>query len=133
MALSATFESGTTFELKRKFEQTCEQYRDDFEFLRNANIGGEFMRDQDVERVEQLAQIEWTDASGASRPLLSQDEVTNLSIQRGTLNDDERKVINHHIVATIKMLESLPFPKNLQNSNNLTFVILNMCLVKNDF
>jgi HD-GYP domain-containing protein (c-di-GMP phosphodiesterase class II) len=31
------------------------------------------------------------------------------------LNDSEREVINNHIVATIKMLESLPFPKNLQN------------------
>jgi HD-GYP domain-containing protein (c-di-GMP phosphodiesterase class II) len=47
--------------------------------------------------------------------LLTEDEVVNLSIQRGTLNDDEREVVNNHIVATIKMLESLPFPKNLQN------------------
>lgn len=101
--------------LKQGFEQASAQYREDFEFLRNANIGGEFMRDEDVERVQQLASIEWTDAGGVTRPLLSKDEVTNLSIQRGTLNDDERKVINNHIVATIKMLESLPFPKNLQN------------------
>ena len=117
--LNACLDAGASDEqragLKAKFEQTCEQFRDDFEFLRDANIGGEFMRDEDIERVEQLAKIEWTDASGANKPLLSQDEVTNLSIQRGTLNDDERKVINHHIVATIKMLESLPFPKNLQN------------------
>ena len=66
-------------------------------------------------RVQQLAQIQWTDASGTQRALLSDDEVLNLSIQRGTLNDAEREVINNHIVATIKMLESLPFPKNLQN------------------
>ena len=102
-------------ELKRNFEQVCGQYREDFEFLRNANIGGEFMRDEDIERVEQLASLEWTDAGGEQRPLLSPDEVNNLSIKRGTLNDEERKVINHHIVATIKMLESLPFPKHLQN------------------
>jgi HD-GYP domain-containing protein (c-di-GMP phosphodiesterase class II) len=31
-----------------------------------------------------------------------------------SLNDSEREIINNHIVATIKMLESLPFPKNLQ-------------------
>jgi HD-GYP domain-containing protein (c-di-GMP phosphodiesterase class II) len=30
------------------------------------------------------------------------------------LNNEEREIINHHIVATIKMLESLPFPKDLQ-------------------
>ncbi len=93
----------------------CGQLNEDFEFLKNANIGGEFMRDEDIERVEKLAQLKWTDRQGQSQPLLNNDEVMNLCIKRGTLNDGEREVINNHIVATIKMLESLPFPKNLQN------------------
>ncbi|MCP4283970.1 MAG: GAF domain-containing protein [Gammaproteobacteria bacterium] len=101
-------------ELARAFEQTCQNYQQDFEFLRQANVGGEFMRDEDVARVQQLARLEWTDVGGQCRPLLSDDEILNLSIQRGTLNDSEREVINNHIDATIKMLESLPFPKNLQ-------------------
>ncbi len=100
---------------RQAFENYCVELQQDLEFLRHVNIGGEFMRDEDIARVERLARIEWTDASGERRPLLNEDEVTNLCIKRGTLNDSERKVINHHIVATIKMLESLPFPKNLQN------------------
>jgi hypothetical protein len=102
-------------ELEGEYQQTCQRLSEDFEFLSNANIGGEFMSDEHIARVEQLAQIEWTDAAGNRRTLLSEDEVLNLSIQRGTLNEAEREVINNHIVATIKMLESLPFPKNLQN------------------
>ena len=101
--------------LEKEFEQRCEQYRLDFEFLRRANIGGEFMSDEDIVRVRHLAQLEWFDADGISRPLITDDEVMNLCIKRGTLNDEEREVINNHIVATIKMLESLPFPKHLQN------------------
>ena len=97
------------------YKSTCRQYREDLEFLRSANIGGEFMKDEDIERVEKLANLEWTDINGDRRSLLNEDEVRNLSIKRGTLNDDEREVINNHIVATIKMLESLPFPKNLLN------------------
>jgi HD-GYP domain-containing protein (c-di-GMP phosphodiesterase class II) len=31
------------------------------------------------------------------------------------LTPEEREVINNHIVVTIKMLESLPFPKHLRN------------------
>jgi HD-GYP domain-containing protein (c-di-GMP phosphodiesterase class II) len=73
------------------------------------------MSDDDIKRVQQLAQLEWTDMNGDRRSLLSEDEIKNLSIQRGTLNSEEREIINNHIVATIKMLESLPFPKNLQN------------------
>jgi len=101
--------------LDKDFERHCDKLREDFEFLRKANIGGEFMSDEDIERVQQLAQREWIDSGGNSRPLITDDEVMNLSIKRGTLNDEEREVINNHIVATIKMLESLPFPKNLQN------------------
>jgi hypothetical protein len=102
-------------ELEKAFVEKCAQYERDFKFLQKVNIGGESMRDEDTERVRQLARIEWIDASGRRRPLLSEDEVLNLSIERGTLNDAEREVINNHIDATIKMLESLPFPKDLQN------------------
>jgi HD-GYP domain-containing protein (c-di-GMP phosphodiesterase class II) len=40
--------------------------------------------------------------------------VDNLCIAKGTLLPREREIINHHIVATIKMLESLPFPRPLK-------------------
>ena len=37
-----------------------------------------------------------------------------MCIQRGTLNDDERRKINDHIVLTIEMLNEMPFPKHLK-------------------
>jgi HD-GYP domain-containing protein (c-di-GMP phosphodiesterase class II) len=45
---------------------------------------------------------------------LSADEVENLTIRAGTLTSAERETINYHIVATIKMLEHLPWPKHLK-------------------
>ncbi|HEY0954522.1 MAG TPA: HD domain-containing phosphohydrolase, partial [Roseateles sp.] len=47
--------------------------------------------------------------------LYHRGELYNLSISRGTLNDEERYKINEHIVQTIKMLEALPFPSHLKN------------------
>ncbi|KNX77394.1 phosphohydrolase [Pseudomonas sp. 250J] len=41
-------------------------------------------------------------------------ELYNLSIRRGTLNDEERFKINEHIVQTIIMLSALPFPRQLR-------------------
>ena len=41
-------------------------------------------------------------------------EVKHLTISKGTLTPEERDIINHHIVATIRMLESLPYPKHLK-------------------
>jgi len=105
----------TQADLYSCYQKTCEQLADDLEFLRTANIGGEFMSDDHIRRVRELSQLQWVDLAGNSKPLLTEDEVMNLCIERGTLNDAEREVINNHIVATIKMLESLPFPKSLQN------------------
>jgi len=42
-------------------------------------------------------------------------EIYNLSIGRGTLNEEERHAINDHVVQTIKMLSQLPFPKHLKS------------------
>ena len=99
----------------RVIEERTRQLKDDLDFLSRSNFGGEFTSDEDIARVIQISQYRWIDMHGQEQPLLNDDEVMNLSIQRGTLNDGEREVINNHIVATIKMLESLPFPRNLQN------------------
>lgn len=42
-------------------------------------------------------------------------ELYNLSVGRGTLTEEERYLINHHMVQTILMLSRLPFPSHLQN------------------
>ena len=102
-------------EAKQKYQRQREQYLSDLQFIQRTNIGGEFMTDEDIARVSRLAQLSWTDQAGNVQPLISSDELTNLCIRRGTLNEREREIINDHIVATIKILESLPFPKNLQN------------------
>jgi len=99
----------------QRYEARCEQLKADLAFLQRVNVGGEFLSDDDRNRIVELAQDSWVDYLGQTQPLITEDELMNLSIQRGTLNDEERDIINNHIVATIKMLESLPFPRNLQN------------------
>jgi HD-GYP domain-containing protein (c-di-GMP phosphodiesterase class II) len=89
------------------------ELEDDRRFLHACNIGGERMRDEDIARVKRIAKLRWRDVAGHEADFLTEDEVKNLTIRSGTLTDDERKVINNHIVATIKMLEALPWPRHL--------------------
>lgn len=89
------------------------QLADDLAFLENANIGGEFLPPDKQTRIREIAKAQVTIA-GQVRPLLSTDEVENLCISRGTLSEDERLIINGHMVQTIRMLEALPFPRNLR-------------------
>lgn len=42
-------------------------------------------------------------------------ELTNLKVIQGTINDKERAKINEHIITTINILKSLPFPHELSN------------------
>lgn len=86
----------------------------DLQFLQQINIGSEFLDSGALERLDAMATQYWTDATGQKQHLLSVDEHRNLSISKGTLNPEERAIINHHIVSTIEMLEALPWPKHLQ-------------------
>ena len=86
---------------------------DDREFIRRVNVGAERMSPEDQERVSRIAAYEWTDLEGQRSRFLTPDEEENLRVAYGTLNTAEREVINHHIVATIRMLEALPWPRHL--------------------
>jgi HD-GYP domain-containing protein (c-di-GMP phosphodiesterase class II) len=100
----------------QELETRLAQIDGDCAFLRHINVGGEFMRDEDVARVKEIStQYRWTDSSGAECAFLTDDEVKNLTIRAGTLTGDERQEINHHIDLTINMLEALPWPKHLTN------------------
>lgn len=113
----AAIESGNLSiipDLEEAMQQKLAQYSSDQEFLRVCNIGGEFMRDEYKERLQQIAKYRWIDPQGVETNFLTDNEVYNLNISRGTLTDEERKIINDHIVVTIEMLEQLPYPRNLR-------------------
>jgi len=100
---------------RAQYEARIRQLDDDREFLRRCNIGSEKMAEADQERVRRIAAYRWRDETGKEANFLSADELENLTIPFGTLNAEERGIINNHIVLTIKMLESLPWPKHLKN------------------
>src|SRR6267142_804684 len=102
-------------EEEARLRERLRRIDDDRKFLHACNIGSERMRDEDIEHVKRIAKYRWRDVSGHEADFLTVDEVKNLTIRAGTLTEDERKVINHHIVATIRMLEALPWPKHLTN------------------
>jgi HD-GYP domain-containing protein (c-di-GMP phosphodiesterase class II) len=100
---------------ERRLRVRLRELDDDRRFLQACNMGSERMKDEDIARVRRIAAYRWRDVAGHEANFLSEDEVQNLTIRAGTLTVEERKIINHHIVATIKMLEALPWPKHLAN------------------
>ena len=101
---------------ERDLKVRLRQINEDRQFLRYCNFGSEAMREEDQERVREIARTyRWRDVDGNEADFLTADEVRNLTIRSGTLTQEERQIINHHIEVTIKMLESLPWPKHLKN------------------
>jgi HD-GYP domain-containing protein (c-di-GMP phosphodiesterase class II) len=98
-----------------RYRERVRQLDDGRAFLRACNIGSEAMSAADVERVKAIAEYRWIDSAGHEATFLTADELKNLTIRSGTLNADERQIINHHIVATVRMLEALPWPRHLKN------------------
>ncbi|MET0320896.1 MAG: HD domain-containing phosphohydrolase [Duganella sp.] len=89
--------------------------RDDRDFLRAVNVGGEGMAAADQARVHTIAARRWTGPDGVERDFLDADEILNLTIPYGTLTAAERQIVNNHISVTIRMLEALPWPRHLRH------------------
>lgn len=100
--------------MEQELEVFRQQLDADRDFLRNANYGSEYMTPEQQERVRSIAAYPFRDAEGNTVHFLSEHEVYNLNIVRGTLTQEERNIINNHITVTIHMLESLPYPKDLK-------------------
>ncbi|MGR5285120.1 HD domain-containing phosphohydrolase [Vibrio maritimus] len=149
---------------KCALEEIHRQLDDDFKFIASLNLGGEFVSDKELARLDQIAATPWTrtlskqlgiswlekqrhqveerlpvqetllsdrpehfipwDSPLSNDPRFTmkpteykanQGERYNLATLRGTLTEEERFIINDHIIQTIQILESLPFPAHMQN------------------
>lgn len=100
----------------KELEHRLRVIDEDRDFLRVTNLGVESMRPEDQRRVRSISRAyRWRDPGGTQRDFLSEDEIENLTVRAGTLTEAERRIINQHIDVTIRMLESLPWPRHLQD------------------
>jgi len=97
-----------------EYFKTIEKIDANMKFLEECNIGGEYMHPELQDRVKEIGSQK-VYLNGEKISLLTEEEISNLNIPKGTLLPEEREIINDHIVITIEMLEQLPYPKNLKN------------------
>ena len=87
----------------------------DIKTIVKANQPGEFMQDADIENIKAIAAKKYIDQNGGKKPYLTDDEVKNLSIRKGSITDEEREIMQNHATVTKKMLDEIPFTKKLKN------------------
>ncbi len=103
---------------RKEYLEKIEELDRDFHFLRQINYGGEFLSDEKIERVKKIAQIKYI-FGGERVPLIRDDELENLTIRKGTLTEKEREKIMSHAEMSFRILDRIPFPKNLLRAKNI--------------
>ena len=101
-------------QLERDMEEKLKILNDDLQFIINCNNPFGFMSDDDISHLKEIA-VKSYSFNDEEHPYLTDDELKNLSIVKGTLTDNERQIIENHALMTIKITEKLPFPKKLSN------------------
>lgn len=98
--------------LDQQLAQEIQIIEDDLSFLKRCNTIN-ITSDNDRLRLEHIAHKTYSVKNASEKPYLTQDELQNLSIQRGTLLPQERNVIENHVKMTLKITQQLPFPEKL--------------------
>ena len=98
----------------KEYNKTIKQLDENMRFIETCNVGGEFMKPELQEQIKEIG-LQKLNLYGKDQNFLTDDEIANLNIPKGTLLPEEREIINDHIVITIEMLEQLPYPNHLKN------------------
>ena len=106
--------NGSLPEFDKAYHESIKNIDDNIELIESCNIGGEFMKPELQDKISSISQNRVV-LNNTEQNILTDDEVRNLNIAKGTLLPEERDIINDHISITIDMLEELPYPKNLKN------------------
>ncbi|MBH0015120.1 HD-GYP domain-containing protein [Pseudoalteromonas sp. NGC95] len=102
-------------QFERLLETELKQLALDRALLQRVNIGGEFLGEEEQAHILRISKQYSLKINGEETSLLTDDEVENLMIRRGTLTQGEREIMKRHMDITKNILDILPFPKHLSN------------------
>ncbi|MCQ2413318.1 MAG: GAF domain-containing protein [Clostridia bacterium] len=71
-----------------------------------------YLTDELKTLVDNLAKKTYKEADGSEHPVITSEERYQLSIVKGTLNNEERSIMQGHVTMTQKLLSQLNFPKH---------------------
>ncbi len=103
-------------DLMQQAKKDIERLAEDFSFIERVNTPREFMNDQMLNRLNSIATGTF-ELDGEERRYLTENEQLNLSIRKGSLNEEEINLMRDHVRATADILKEIPFEstRNMKN------------------
>ena len=93
-------------------ERAIRRTREAAELVDSVNGAG-FVSDEKLEELGKLRELTYQGENGESLPWLTGEEFAMLCIRKGTLSEEERRVMEGHVVITDKLLSQIKFSEDL--------------------
>jgi HD-GYP domain-containing protein (c-di-GMP phosphodiesterase class II) len=99
--------------LEAEYQGKLEELENHYNFVLAANEPTVLPAGQ-FDRLVEIARQTYRDPRGGEHPLLTPDEVRYLSIPQGSLDDEERKQIESHVVHSFNFLMRIPWTREFK-------------------
>ena len=73
------------------------------------------------DRLKEIGLKIFSDGNGIAQPFLSEEEVAQLSIARGSLSEEERREIESHVSHTYRFLAQIPWTRDLKRVPEIAY------------
>ena len=105
--------------LEQAFQQWSEQLDYYLDFILTANEP-RVLEEGSYEKLQEIGKLVFRE-SGKTQPFITKDEISLLSIARGSLSEIERKEIESHVTHTFNFLSKIPWASHLKNIPQIAY------------
>ncbi|MBQ1660616.1 MAG: HD domain-containing protein [Clostridia bacterium] len=96
---------------QEEYDTREENRKNWLDFIHRINTSG-FLSDEDSEKIYELSALKYTEEDDSETPFITVQETNCLLIKKGTLTDEERKIMQNHVTVTKKILDRVDFPND---------------------
>ncbi|MGE5416009.1 MAG: HD domain-containing phosphohydrolase [Acidobacteriota bacterium] len=101
-------------EIQNRLDEVTKRVNYARELVSRANQSATFVTPEMASQLQAIAEWKYLNDAGQELPWLTEDELAALSIQKGTLTDSERRMMESHVEVTRRLLDLIPFTNKLK-------------------
>lgn len=99
---------------KEVYDSKINEMDEVLEFVHSIDAMG-FLNDEAFEKVQEISKLVYINNDGKRIPYFNENETIAMSIRKGTLSSEDRKIMESHAVLTSRILSKVHFAKAYEN------------------
>lgn len=95
-------------DMKKESDEKIEKLKASYKLIEECDTKG-FLPDDLIEQLKEAAKVTCLTEDGEKKDLLDEEELKAITVRKGTLTDEERNIMQSHVVYTGRMLAKMNF------------------------